>query len=178
MFPAHGYGLIKGDNMDPITIALGLAKIVPLAAKWLGGDKTAEAAQEVLTIAETVTGKKGNKAEDAIASDPNLAIAFKNRLIESEEKLDRLFLQDKKDARQRDIELRKLGYRNARADLMIIVAVVALVVNIYLLATNPTLPQSIIAIFNMMVGSLLTMLNSAYQFEFGSSRGSKEKDIK
>ena len=84
---------------------------------------------------------------------------------------------DRASARDRDTKLKQTGYRNSRADLMILAVAVALIVDIVLLWQNPELPQGIVAIFNMMVGACLKMLGDAFQFEFGSSRGSKEKDI-
>lgn len=165
--------------MDPITIGLGLAKFVgPTVARWIAGDKGEEAAKDVISIAEKVTGRKGVDAENAIASDPKLALKFKNAVLDNETEMNKLYLADKQDARKRDLELRKMGYNNIRADIMILAAAVVLIVDIYMLYSNPNMPNSVVAIFNMIAGSVLTMLNSAYQFEFGSSRGSKEKDIK
>src|ERR1700744_3858131 len=43
--------------MDPITIALGLASVVPNIIKWITGNSNAAAtAQKVVDIASTVTG--------------------------------------------------------------------------------------------------------------------------
>lgn len=164
--------------MDPLTIGLGLLKFAPMAAKWLGGDKAEEAAKNVISIAEKVTGRKGEDAEKAIAADPALALKFKQDIMANEAAMDAVYLKDKQDARNRDLELRKMGYKNKRADIMIAAAAIVLIADIYMLYANPEMPDSVIAIFNMIAGSVLTMLNSAYQFEFGSSRGSKEKDSK
>ena len=131
-----------------------------------------------MAIAESVTGKTGENAENAIAADPALQIAFQQKILDNEMAMNKMYLDDIHDARQRDIEIKKSGYKNTRADIMVIVVGVALVVNIVLLWHNPNMPEGIIAIFNMMIGALLKMLGDAYSFEFGSSRGSKEKDIK
>lgn len=160
-----------------ISIALGLARFVPLAAKWLIGEKAGEAAQEVLNIAEKVTGRTGTDAEKALAADPALQLEFKKAVLANEASLDGLYLKDRQDARARDVELKKNGYKNKRADFMIAVVGVALVVVVVLLWHNPDIPSGIVAIFNMMVGACLKMLGDAFNFEFGSSRGSKEKDL-
>jgi len=164
--------------MDPFTLAFGLAKFAgPVVAKWLGGDKGAEAAQDVIAIAERVTGRKGIDAESAIAADPKLALQFKSAVMDNAKELDKLYLADRQDARDRDLKLHEMGYKNKRADIMIIVVGLALCLDIFLLSYFELKPE-IIAIFNMMVGALLKMLGDAFSFEFGSSRGSKEKDFK
>lgn len=43
--------------MDPITIITGLVSIVPSIARWIGGDKAADAADKAITIAKAITGE-------------------------------------------------------------------------------------------------------------------------
>lgn len=92
--------------------------------------------------------------------------------------LEHAYLGDRVSARERDKEIIKAGKSNTRADLMIIGDVVGLVV------------CALCAIFGEKLGigepgrMFLTTLASyfglglrdAHAFEFGSSRGSKEKD--
>ena len=63
--------------MDPITIALGLAQVVPGLIRWISGDDSSKAAQvadQVIGVAKTVTGKaSGDDALAAIKADPALA---------------------------------------------------------------------------------------------------------
>lgn len=163
--------------MDPISIGLGLAKFVPLAARWLVGEKAEEAAKEVINIAEKVTGRKGEDAEAALKADPSLQLQFKEAILKNEASLDRMYLKDRQDARARDVQLKQMGYKNVRADVMLIVIGIVLALDIYFIATANLKPE-VLAIFNMMIGACLSMLGDAFQFEFGSSRGSKEKDFK
>ncbi|MBN9497869.1 MAG: hypothetical protein J0H39_14020 [Alphaproteobacteria bacterium] len=64
--------------MDPITIALGLAQFVPTAIRWISGDdksKAADAADKLIGVAKSVTGKPdGAAALAAIQADPALAL--------------------------------------------------------------------------------------------------------
>ncbi|BDW95314.1 hypothetical protein MACH10_09990 [Thalassospira tepidiphila] len=39
------------------------------------------------------------------------------------------------------------------------------------------MPDQVFALLNMAAGLILGMIKDAFQFEFGSSRGSKEKDL-
>ena len=172
--------------MELIGLALGLAKYAgPVVAKWLGGDKAESAAQDIVNIAEKITGRKGGDAEKAISADPVLALKFKQAIMDNQESLDKLYLEDRQDARKRDLELRKLAYqnpnfvyKNTRADVMLAVVGIALCLDIFLIAYYPDMKPEVLAIFNMMIGALLKMLGDGFAFEFGSSRGSKEKDLK
>jgi hypothetical protein len=161
--------------MDPLTIGLGLLKFAPMACKWLGGDKSKEAAQDLLSIAEDLTLKNGPDVISELESNPELALQFEEQVLKHEKYLDRIYLKDKQNARERDLKIRQLGGRNIRADMMILVVSLVLIVDIVLLWQNPEMPQGIVAILNIVVGSTLKMLSDAFQFEFGSSRSSRDK---
>lgn len=162
--------------MEPLSIALGLARFVPEVIGYFAGDKAEDAAKDVIKIAERVTGKAGPDAEKAIAENPELALKFKIAVLDNKVEMDRMYLADRQDARKRDVELRKLGSRNTRPDVMLICASIILCLSIWMVA-NLGLEGEVLAIFHMMIGALIKMLGDAFQFEFGSSRGSKEKDL-
>lgn len=64
--------------MDPITIALGLAQVVPGLIRWISGDdqsKAARVAEQAVGLARSVTGREsGDDALAAIKADPALAL--------------------------------------------------------------------------------------------------------
>lgn len=175
--------------MEPFTlglIATGLSKVVPMAARWIGGDKAGKAAEKVVEIAQGVTGTSdGHDALAAIKKDPALALEFQKALLVNEQKLDALFLADKQDARKRDVELRKLGYTNKRADLMVLGDVIGLLaclgamvaITIYGMNNDNAAMMSLLGPIGTLAGFFGAGLRDAHQFEFGSSRGSKEKDL-
>lgn len=165
--------------MDPLTIAFGLAQFAPQVIRWISGsDKAAEAAQKVVDIAKTVTGKpEGEAALAAIQADPNLALQYRQGVIASEADLDKAYLADRQDARARDVELHRLGHRNRRADIMLAMAFGSLVAIIWMVWKGRLdMPDMVFALLNMAAGALLKMIGDAFQFEFGSSRSSKDKD--
>lgn len=84
---------------------------------------------------------------------------------------------DIQDARGRDLGLKQAGYHNRRADIMIVVAFIAFCFMAWMINANEHIKPEVLAIFNMAIGALLKMLGDAFAFEFGSSRGSKEKDL-
>lgn len=164
--------------MDPITIALGLAQFAPSLLRFFGvGEKPVAVAEKAVQIAQAVTGK-GTPEEALVAmrADPQLAHQFSLAVLQADTELERVYLADRANARGRDVEVRKLaGGHNWRADIMVVACVIALcfMVNKIL---GDTIKPEVLAIFNMAIGALLKMLGDAFAFEFGSSRGSKEKD--
>jgi hypothetical protein len=123
--------------MDPITIALGLAQFAPSILKFFGvGDKPVAVAEQVVKIAQTVTGKgTPDEATAAMRADPALAQQFHLAVLAADTKLEELYLADKANARSRDIEVRKLdGGKNHRADIMLVAAFVAVIAIAALLA--------------------------------------------
>lgn len=149
--------------------------LLPKVAKALGGEKAEKVADTVVGIAEAVTGKKGQDAVEAVKANPETALAFLKAQLDQETRLEELVIEDRKDARARDSLFIKAGRWNFRADLLVIGCVLALcyIVNEI---TGTDIKPEVLAIFNMSVGALLKMLGDAFAFEFGSSRGSKEKD--
>lgn len=164
--------------MDPISIAFGLAQVAPSILRWITGSERAEAAaQQVVKIAEQVTGHTGLEVLEALKVDQSLALQFRQAIAAQEAELDRAFLADRQDARQRDVELHKAGYRNTRADLMVAGAVVGLIACLVaLVGFRDGLPGEAVGIISTVAGIFGACLRDAFAFEFGSSRGSREKD--
>jgi hypothetical protein len=164
-------------NMDPITVAMGLAQFAPQILKWItGSDKAAEAAGTVVEIAQVVTGKPGPEALDALRADPALVLQFRQALAANEVELDKAYLADRADARKRDTAFVQAGRQNWRADLLALLAVAGLVVCVWFVARDSSLPERAVNAIMFVAGVLAAAVRDVYAFEFGSSRGSKEKD--
>lgn len=148
--------------------------LLPKVAKALGGDKAEKVAETVVGIAEAVTGKKGQDAVEAVKANPETALAYMRAQMDQEYRLEELVVDDRKDARLRDRAFIADGKWNFRADLMVLGCVVSLCYIVNEIAGTQIKPE-VLAIFNMAVGALLKMLGDAFAYEFGSSRGSKEK---
>lgn len=163
--------------MDPITTAMALAQFAPQIVRWLtGSDKAAEAAGQVVEIAEAVTGKTGHGAVVAMQADPTLVLQFRTSLLQVEADLDKAYLADRADARARDVALAQAGRNNRRADVMIIGAVVGLLACLFVLVRfQGQVPGEVVGIVSTVAGLFGACLRDAFQFEFGSSRGSADK---
>lgn len=165
--------------MDFITLALGLGQLVPAITKWItGSDKAAEVAEQVVSIAETVTGKTGNDVLTSIKADPALLMAFKEKVMERQTELDRLAYGDIASARhmqetalqQDDIFSKRFVYYLA-AWWSLFSCVYIIVISVI------TIPETSVRFVDTILGFLLgTVVATIIQFFLGSSIGSKTKD--
>jgi len=68
--------------LTALTIAKGVAAVIPAIKHFFDGDSKDDSVIEtVANIAETITGKTGDAAIDAINSDPNIALEFKKAVM-------------------------------------------------------------------------------------------------
>lgn len=166
--------------MPIIQAALALSQFAPQIMRFFGaGDASADVAQKVVDIAQTVTGTRS--PEEAIAAmreDKAAAAKFQLATLQSDTDLEKAYLADRSGARERDIEVRKMnGGSNARADVMVGGAVVGLIACLVVLVFwRNEVPGEVVGIVSTVAGIFGACLRDAFQFEFGSSRGSKDKD--
>lgn len=166
--------------MDPISIALGLAQFAPSIMRFFGaGEKPVAVAEKIVGIASGVTGTKTpEEALAAMRENAQLAAQFNLAVLAADSDLEKACLADRANARGRDTEIRKLtGGTNRRADLMVLLDVVGLVGCLAVLTLfQDEIPGEVVGILATIAGVFGACLRDAHQFEFGSSRGSKEKD--
>jgi hypothetical protein len=161
-----------------IAAALGLAEFAPVIAKWLGGENAENVAHHVVDTAKKVTGSSDPvTACKAMAENSLLIAEFQKEIIKIDAELELQYLQDRHNARERDIAISAAGRRNVRADVMVLSAAIGLVSCLYTLASYAgSLPGEAVGIISTVAGIFGSCLKDAYTFEFGSSRGSRDKD--
>lgn len=163
-----------------IATALGLAEFAPIIARWLNGnpDNAENVASHVIEIAKKVTGaNEPLELNTALAENALLVRDFQKEIIKIEAELEVQMLKDRQSARERDIALSQMGRHNVRADIMVISAAVGLITCLYTLSRySGALPGEAVGIISTVAGIFGSCLKDAYTFEFGSSRGSREKD--
>ena len=171
-----------------------IGDIVGGAAPWIGSLLGGKAGEAAGSLVASVLGcdPEPDAIEAAIKADPEALVKLKQAEMDHKVELEKIAFKEKqldiehrkidtddiKNARERDAKLKLAGYKNHRADIMVLVAFIAFVFICWLINGNSTIKPEVLAIFNMSIGALLKMLSDAFSFEFGSSRGSKEKDIK
>jgi hypothetical protein len=161
-----------------IAAALGLAGFAPIIARWLGGDQAQDVATKVVDIAQKATGSTDPvEAILRLQENSGMVSEFQRAIIQVEAEIELAVMKDRQDARLRDVALLNAGRSNARADVMVMSAAVGLILCLASLAYfSHELPGEAVGIISTIAGIFGACLKDAYSFEFGSSRGSKDKD--
>lgn len=165
--------------MGALEIGLALVQFAPSLLRYFGvGDKSAAVAEKVIEIAKQVTGTpSGPEAIEALRHNAQLAHDFNLAVLKLDGDLEQAYLADRKDARERDVKLHQAGYQNKRADLMVLFDVIGLIACLVVLSVYRTeIPGEVVGLLSTIAGIFGLCLRDAHQFEFGSSRGSREKD--
>lgn len=163
-----------------------LGSVAPTIATLLGGPLAGTA---VAALSKTLLNKEGGTVEELAPliqqANPETLLKIKEAekdlklgLANAGIRLEELHVQDTTSARTRDVEVRKLaGGNNERANWMIVGDIIGLVAClIVLIFFRKDLPGEVVGILSTITGIFGACLRDAHQFEFGSSRGSKEKD--
>lgn len=144
--------------------------------KWSKKYAVEPVANTLVSIAQSITKTTDiSKLQQQIKSDPKLANELQEAFLKNRKEIELAIIKDKQNARARDIAINKIR-KNIRADIMVISAAVGLVSCLIFIACFRNLPGEIIGIISTIAGIFGSCLKDAYSFEFGSSRGSKEKD--
>ena len=96
---------------------------------------------------------------------------------EQDLKSDAMFLADTQSARGRDVEFLKAGTRNYRADGMFVLAVFVVVWLVYIVWKDQSTNEYVKGIFTLVLGRFLGYIDSIYNFEFGTTRNNRTKDV-
>lgn len=164
--------------------ALTLAELVPVLTRWFAQDNATDStsqmiAARVVDVAKRITGQKDAlNAAEILKQDPKLLLEFQNAVMKLDHDMERAFLGDRQSARARDIAMVQSGRYNVRADVMVICAAFGLIACLAALAVyQGNLPGEAVGIISTIAGIFGACLKDAYSFEFGSSRGSKNKEF-
>jgi hypothetical protein len=174
-----------------IGAALEIAKIAaPWFARRLGGEKAGEVAEKVVGVAQQITGT--GTPQEALAqlrADPNLVLRMQTHLAELDADLEKAYLADRQDARSMAVQMAQLGVGQERKNVMVAIDAIGLALSLgamltlgYVRAVYPaSLSEGVfgalLAQLSMITSYFGLCLRDAHQFEFGSSRGSKDKDM-
>ncbi len=167
--------------MEPLTIALGLAKLTGLDAKlgrWIGGDNGAEVAKKITAMASQVTGAA--TPEDALKKiqlDPQLQINFSQAVMANETELERMAYADRADARA--LQRAALAQADWLAKNFIYLLTTfwsCFAAGYVTLITFTTIPETSVRFADTILGFVLgTIIASIIAFFFGSSFTSERK---
>lgn len=158
-----------------VPIAMALAQFAPTLLRYFGaGEASAQVAEKVVDIAQAVTG--GKTPEEALAKMREDAAAqrqFDLAVMQREGELEQAYIQDRANARERDLEIQKARGRNTRGDILAYLAVGALIGTIATLFLVTEIPDSSEKLLYSLLGALIMIVKDVYSFEFGSSKDSQ-----
>jgi hypothetical protein len=159
-------------------IASAFIPMVPVIGKLLGGDDSERMAENIVKSAKTLAGVQDpSQLLDAITSSPQILFEFYKEMETLSEKTLGHQQQDRSSARIRDTSIVQMKRRNLRGDIMVLSALVGLMGCMTALTLfKVNLSGEVIGIVSTIAGIFGSCLKDAYAFEFGSSRGSKEKE--
>lgn len=162
-----------------------LAKIVPTVATALGGPlagTVVSAIGEIIGISEPTQDKirdaieKGQLTGAQVTQLRELELKLKAEEQERGFRYADLEVKDRQGARERDSWFVKTGRHNWRADIMFGLAVAVICWLVYSIWKDPTINEFMKGIITLVLGRFLGYLDSIYNFEFGTTRGSQSKD--
>lgn len=162
-----------------------LAKLAPtVASAFLGplGGAAVAAVGELLGISEPTQDKikvaleNGSLTGDQISGLRQLEMKLKAEEQERGFRYAELEFKDRDSARDRDAELAKAGKHNTRADAMFVLAVAVIVGLVWLIWSDPSVNEFMKGVVTLVLGRFLGYLDNIYSFEFGTTRGSQNKD--
>lgn len=167
--------------MAPAVIAaISLAaKFAPEVIAYLTGDeKSGQVAEAVINTARQVTGLKDPAEIEAfLAADAEKAREFQLKLLEQETEFHKMYLADVQSARERDVKLAQAGIKNTRANWMLAITVAGIVAAVWVMVAFELSADSAIGgVLIFLIGKLVGNWESAFAFEFGTTRSSKDKD--
>ena len=163
-----------------------LGKLAPtVASALLGplGGAAVAAVGEIIGISEPTQDKiksaieQGSLTGEQISALKTLELKLKAEEAERGFRYAELEFKDRDSARVRDADLAKAGKKNYRADLMFILAVAVICGLVYLIWKDQTINEFLKGIVTLVLGRFLGYLDNIYNFEFGTTRGSRDKDL-
>lgn len=167
--------------MDPVTIALGLAKLTGLdtkIGKWIGGDNGAKVASRVVDIAQGLTnGATPDEILQQVKQSEQLKLELRQAIFNREKELDDLSLRNTQSAR--DMQIQALSQDDKFSKRFIYyyawfwsAATVAYIGSITFLAIPETATRFADTILGFILG---TVIASILNFFFGNSRDNSRR---
>ncbi|TGW15841.1 hypothetical protein [Candidatus Hepatobacter penaei] len=162
-----------------LAFAASLAPFFPAIVNWLKGESGSKIAENIVEAARSITGAEDKPSIfKRLSEDPKALIDFQKTLLKIAQVYRLEEVADRATARARDIAYIHAGRQNLRADIMVLSAAFGLILCLISLGLyKSTLPGEAVGIISTIAGIFGACLKDAYAFEFGSSRGSKEKDL-
>lgn len=161
--------------MAPL-VALAIQAIPSILDMFDAPESVKRVSEDVANVALAVTGTKtADEAAKVLSQDPNKYAEFKLALEDKKIQWEQMYLQDTQSARLRDVEMRKSGYVNTRANWMLISAYAGVAFCFFAIFKSD-LGEYEQSVLTLILGRMLGYIDQGFNFEFGTTRTSRNKD--
>ena len=161
----------------PIPLLLSLGALFPVVMRAMKTDNK-PAMEKIADVAKSITQSSvPEQVMELLGTNGEMRQQFDEELSKVSQTMEAAALVDRQHARSRDLTLARSGQGNLRADIMVVAAAMGLAGCLCCLVFyESSLPGEAVGIISTVAGIFGACLKDAYAFEFGSSRGSKNKD--
>lgn len=162
-----------------------IGTLAPTVASALGGPLAGAAVTaigELLGISEPTQDKikvaieNGSLTGEQVSAIRQLELKLKGEEEERGFRYAELEFKDRDSARARDSDIVKAGKRNMRADVMFVLAVAVICALVWMIWKDQSINEFMKGVVTLVLGRFLGYLDNIYSFEFGTTRGSQNKD--
>lgn len=163
--------------MDPVSILLSLAQFAPSLIKWAtGSDKAEQVATVALNTVKGITGRDDlDGAMEALRTNPEYALKFQTAMLNRDSEFEKLYVEDKANARARDVALSATPHGNVRANWLCGIAILIVIAILYVVITIPTINEFAKGVITTILGVFINQITNIYNFEFGTTRRGREQ---
>jgi hypothetical protein len=161
-----------------VATALSLAEFAPIVRRWIAGPSALMNAKTIVTTARKITQMR-DPAEiiRPFREDASKVKLFQVELLSLSEHMEDSMIKSAQEERVRNLMTVLAGRKNMRGDIMVLAAALGLVFCLSVpVFFKDNLPGEAVGIISTISGIFGSCLKDAYGFEFGSSRGSRDKD--
>lgn len=165
--------------MDPVTIAMGLSQFIPWVTKMLtGSDKAANIAQQVVGVAQAVTGTDSPEAAwNAVRADPAKIIEFQQAMASMEADLEKAYLLDMQNARAMQVAALAQEDHFSKRFVYVFAGLWSVFAMVYFgCVTFIDVPDEGRRVADTILGVLIsTVMGGIFSYFYGSTRGGEAK---
>ena len=161
--------------MNPLLFSV-LLEFLPSLHRWSKEHHGSNVVKHAEMLVKNITGVEDPRTvANMLKTQPKVLIQLQKAWFDYEQSLINSDIEDRNNARQREIALFHYQGKRWRGDIMALGAVLGLSACLGMLIYGPPLTGEVIGIISTIAGIFGSCLKDVYAFEFGSSRSSQEK---
>ena len=162
-----------------IQALVALAQVVPWVAKYFKSSDNviSTVVEKASSIVGSIGG--GSTLQESITNilgDASKLAQVNLEVKKLEVEWDKIYLEDVQSARDMAVKLAQAGRKNYMAISMYALAVIVIIGLMYYVLKDETINEYARGLITFILGRFAGYLDNIYNFEFGTTRGSRDKD--